>query len=192
LTFNIFRNIRLSMQLFLDTEFTGLHQQAALISLALYNHEDDYFYAEFNDYDSALIGDWLKEHVINALDFHDETEIVYVEGRKQRVKGNSAFIARHLELWISEYAAVEIWADCYAWDWILFCELWGGSMNLPKNIFYIPMDLATYFKSQGVDPDVSRFEFVKEKLIGFSEARQHHALWDAKVERWCYDKLAAI
>lgn len=44
-------------QLFLDCEFTGLHQQSTLISLALVSGGRS-FYAEFNDY-------W-KRNVIEA------------------------------------------------------------------------------------------------------------------------------
>lgn len=48
----------------------------------------------------------------------------------------------------------------------------------------IPFDLCTLFKVKGIDPDVSREEFV-----GMTKGSQkHNALWDAKVIRECYLK----
>lgn len=43
------------VKIFLDTEFTGLHQNAALISLAMVAETGEEFYAEFNDYDESQI-----------------------------------------------------------------------------------------------------------------------------------------
>ena len=177
------------MRIFLDTEYTGLHQQSTLISLALYFDEQNYLYAEFNDFEISQINSWLKDNVMDQLEHSGVNEALHVAGNTWKLKGSRVFVKEKIEQWIAQYPQIEIWADCYAWDWVLFCELWGGSLNLPKNIFFMPMDLATLFKLKGLNPDTSRFQFVKEKLLEFSEAKQHHALWDAKVEKWCYENL---
>jgi len=52
------------MILFLDTEFTGLHQQATLISLALVAEDGQAFYAEFTDYDASQCDDWIQKNVL--------------------------------------------------------------------------------------------------------------------------------
>ena len=42
-----------TMQLYLDTEFTGLEQSAQLISIALVSADERTFYVEFIDYDAT-------------------------------------------------------------------------------------------------------------------------------------------
>ncbi|MEO0639564.1 MAG: hypothetical protein AAFY70_07560, partial [Bacteroidota bacterium] len=58
--------------LFLDSEFTGLHQQAELISLGIVSDTGSTFYAEFIDYDPESITPWLKENVIAHLQFGEK------------------------------------------------------------------------------------------------------------------------
>ena len=39
------------MKIFLDTEFTGLHQYTSLLSIGLVDEDGRHFYAEISDYD---------------------------------------------------------------------------------------------------------------------------------------------
>lgn len=55
------------MRLFLDTEFTGLHQHTTLISIGIVSADGRKFYAEFTDYDKNQIDVWLKENVLDNL-----------------------------------------------------------------------------------------------------------------------------
>ena len=50
--------------LFLDTEFTGLHKDTTLISLALVDKQNRYFYAEFTDYDKYQVDKRLLHSVL--------------------------------------------------------------------------------------------------------------------------------
>ncbi|MBK9270725.1 MAG: hypothetical protein IPM48_03940 [Saprospiraceae bacterium] len=50
--------------LFLDNEFTGLHQRTTLISLALVSESGEEFNVELTDYDRAQVFPWLDEHLI--------------------------------------------------------------------------------------------------------------------------------
>jgi hypothetical protein len=43
------------MRAFLDSEFSGLHKQATLISLGIAYDDGSEFYAEFTDYDKTQI-----------------------------------------------------------------------------------------------------------------------------------------
>jgi hypothetical protein len=54
--------------LYLDTEFTDLHPENKLISIALVDDSGDYFYAELNDtYCLDDCSDFVKEHVLPHL-----------------------------------------------------------------------------------------------------------------------------
>jgi hypothetical protein len=201
------------VKIFLDTEFTGLHQKTTLISLALVAESGEEFYAEFTDYDSSQLTDWLKENVIaklwitNNLPFEKSETGIYLKGDRIEIK-------EALQKWFKQFVeGVEIWADVLAYDWVLFCELFGAARNIPENIFYAPFDLATFFREKkfiapekdekivreqynhyGIDTnamdigkyyiDVKRFLFA-----GIDVQSQHNALADTRAEMECYNKI---
>ena len=182
----------MSTQIFLDTEFTGLHQKTTLISIGLVAENGNGFYAEFNDYDVTQLNDFISQHVLVHL---NKTVMPYTRwtGKEKNifVTGTTQQIKSLLEIWLTQFSMIEIWADALAYDWVLFCELFGGAMSIPKNIFYAPFDLATLFRIKGfIEPvenyskDISRFAFVDA-----DESFRHNALEDAKVELLCYLKL---
>lgn len=182
--------------IFLDSEFTGLHQRTTLISIALYNSDECYFYAEFTDFDTTSLSPWLEEHVLSKLEFNITKTTLIQHGHSIKIKDNSTIIKKFLLKWLSQFNNIEIWADVLAYDWVLFCELLGGarSEEFPSNIFYAPFDLATLFRIKGYilptdqyHRDINRFDFVDE-----DKALQHHALADARVEKLCYQKLMEI
>ena len=178
-------------KIFLDTEFTGLHQNTTLISLAMVAETGEEFYAEFNDYDKKQLNPWIKENVLSRLEMDQENEGFSRNDDTIKIKSNSTKIKRELQNWLAQFESIEIWADVLAYDWVLFCELFGGGLNIPENIFYAPFDLATFFRMKGIiepiskfNNDVSRFEFA-----GIDSSEQHNALADARAEMECFKKL---
>lgn len=167
------------MRVFMDAEFTGLHQNTTLISIGMVAEDGKMFYAEFTDYDEWQVDDWIRKNVIGHL-WHVAPPVSDV----LFVVGDRAEVAVQLRDWLAQWDAVEMWSDCLAYDWVLFCELFTGALGIPSNVYYIPFDLATLMKIEGVDPDVSREEFG-----GMTHGPQHHALADAFAIRACYDKL---
>jgi len=89
--------------------------------------------------------------------------------------------------WLTQFDKVEVWSDCLAYDWVLFCDFFGGAKSLPDNIYYIPFDICTLMKFKHVDPDINR-----ENYSGMAGEAKHNALWDAKVIKACYEKLTEI
>lgn len=158
-------------RIFFDTEFTGLHAGTTLISIGCISETGEEFYAEANDYAVDQVNDWLRQNVVAHLG---------TDG----FQGTRAEIAVELTKWLERVASggqVEMWSDVLAYDWMLFCELWGGATNLPKCVYYIPFDLGTLLKVAGIDPDISREDFADMK----TGALKHNALWDARVIREC-------
>lgn len=166
------------MKLFFDTEFTGLHQNTTLLSIGIIDENGRTFYRELNNYDKSQLNPWLVKHVIGNFEGGKDITVDTLELRKD------------LKKWLEAYdygETLEFWSDCLAYDWVLFCEIFGGAFEVPKNIYYIPFDICTLMKIKGVDPDISREEFA-----GLTENQiKHNALWDAKVIKACYDKLTA-
>ena len=169
------------MKLFFDTEFTGLRQDTTLISIGVVSEDGREFYAELTDYNKSHITPWIQENVIDNL------------GNGEGYwKGDSEYIGKHLRKWLSQFEAIEMWADVLAYDWILFNELvadfTNGYPQLPANVHYIPMDIATVMRMKGVDPDINREEFAE---MGSSQ-KKHNALHDAITTKKCYQKLIKL
>lgn len=170
-------------KVFLDSEFTGLHQGTTLISIGLVT-DNNHFYAEFTDYDETQVDAWLRVNVIEKLIIPDDIW-------KQEInhfKGDTAYIKEKLESWLSQWDEIEIWSDCLSYDWMLFNQLFGHAFNIPSNVYYIPFDICTLMKIKGVDPDISREEFVSDQKVTW-EKEKHNALYDAHVIKLCYYKL---
>jgi len=179
-------------KLFLDTEFTGLHQKSSLISLGMVAEDGSDFYAEFTDYAPEQITDWLKNNVMNHLLFKDweDNQIEGEKGSHWRLKGDRSFITKYLREYLKRFDQVACWLDYAAYDWVLFCELFGGSMHLPPQLYYIPFDLPTLFLIKNIDPDISRESFLEGELSAHDQKGvRHNSLWDAQLTYMAYQKL---
>lgn len=194
------------MNLYFDSEFTGLHKNTTLVSIGIVSDDNRFFYAELNDYDKAQIDEWLKDNVINNLRFsppkNNEREYNVMSRHEQsnpignpmkngyniELRGNSKEVSEALKEWINQFESVKIWSDCLAYDWVLFNHLFGHAFNLPKNIYYIPFDICTLFEIKGIDADISREKFINNSI----EGKKHNALYDAKVIKACYYKLIGM
>ena len=176
------------MRIFLDTEFTNLGQSAQLISIGLVGEGDALFYGEFTDYDPEEATPWVREHVLPLLSGNRLSRAGFAHKRPTMlVQGDTFSISRSLRSWFSQWGgpkSVQIWADVLAWDWVLFCEVFGGAFFIPEQIHYMPMDLATLLWSKGIDPDTTREELGQ---VQWSHPKlhlaKHHALYDALLER---------
>ena len=182
------------MKIFFDTEFTGLSKETTLISIGVVNENSSTFYAELTDYDPSQVDGWIEENVIRNLRFRDRGDFVnQAKPHAWEAKGDKKKIAHALGQWVRTTGGmgekVEIWSDVLAFDWVLFCDLFGGAFSIPEKVFYIPFDLATLLKVAGVNPDIGREEFAEMKA---GEDQKHNALWDAKVIKACHDKAMTL
>ena len=180
--------------LYLDTEFTGLHQTTSLLSIALVADSGESFYAEFTDYSKAAISPWIQDNVLNNFILQADASPT-LKGKHWRLKANSKKIQNALHKFIERFGIIVIWADHVAYDWVLFCELFGGALHLPTNIQYMPMDLPTAFYINGINPDINRAKFVGKKAIKkFPKLaiKRHNALYDAYLLMACVKKILKI
>jgi hypothetical protein len=175
-------------KIFFDTEFTGLHQNTTLISIGLVSECGKTFYAEFNDYDFKQVDDWLKENVINNLQYNGIFQKLDETKNSISYKSTTENIKEKLTTWLEQFGEVEIWSDCLSYDWVLFNQIFGHAFNIPKNVYYIPFDICTLFYAKGIDADINREEF-SEMTEG---SQKHNALWDAEVIRQCFVKLQGV
>lgn len=196
------------MKIFLDTEFTGLHQNTSLLSIGLVDEDGRTFYAELSDYDFTQMNEWLLENVMSHMLFEPakEGEEEYYSASRFKdnpigqdlyksyslnMRGTLNKVKEELEKWLNQYDNVEIWSDCLAYDWVLFNHIFGHAFNIPNNVYYIPFDICTVFKLKDIDPDISREKFIGDRIdnIDLPDMMKHNSLWDAYVIRECYNKL---
>lgn len=155
------------LKIFLDTEFTGLHQSTTLVSLALVAESGEEFYAEFTDYDKQQISLWIEANVISKLFLTTENQ--QYNSSKMYIKGSKAEVKASLVIWLNQFVIednenvqdshkIQIWADVPHYDWVLFCDLFGGPM--PSYIHYICVDVATYLYVQEIAIDIARKKLV--------------------------------
>ena len=175
-------NRKYPTKVFWDSEFTGLHQGTTLISIGMVAETGAQFYSEMTDYDVSQVDEWIFEHVIDRLwcqrYIDPPDEVTYYLGRTEAV-------AKRVRAWLEDLGPVEMWGDVLGYDWVLFCELFGGAQKIPSNVYYIPFDLATKLKEYGLDPDLDREAYAGNDIPG----PKHNALHDALVIQACYNKL---
>lgn len=185
------------MRIFLDTEFTELTQQAQLISIGLAAENGDWFYAELTDYDPSSINPWVNDNVLTLLTGAElaNAELVHIEAN-MACQGNAIAVSHALHEWLKRFGekkgCIHIWADVLAWDWVLFCELFGGarSQSMPKQVFWAPLDLSTLLSTKGIGPDVAREELgTVDLVVPKLKLAKHHALYDAWLEKVIFERL---
>lgn len=206
-----------SVRIFFDTEFTDLKKDCDLISIGACayiegatdeNGEPDVpcFYAESIEFAEEKCSDFVRDQVLPNLmmvgkhdhpiertmfsDSHENTSVA--------MEGTEEDIGDALRTWLLQFKKylkpdeqIEIWSDCLAYDWVLFCDLLGN--NLPKEVCYIPFDLSTLLKVNGVSPDISReyyVEFNSEYRRQLEQLKKngakHNSLFDAMVIYFCW------
>lgn len=204
-------------KIFFDEEFTGLHKKTTLISIGLVSECGKSFYAEFTDYDKSQVDEWLQKNVIDRLLHTDKMNVTIsgweawnsnkkmYENHFERLVdkdadmsdfecvGATPMIKNRLERWLAQFDKIEMIGDCLAYDWVLFCGIWGHAFNIPKNIYYIPFDLATTLRNKGFNPDINREEFIGVEKVNeicsilkqTPESAKHNSRFDAYVIREC-------
>lgn len=160
------------MNLFFDTEFTGLHKDTTLISLGIVSEDGRKFYTEFMDYDISQVTDWIAENVIVNLFldkiYYDTTETKIIQlmkdgfhvsanavgiGKPQYqyyveregtyfVYGKFNYVKRHLHFWLSQFDSVQFVSDVCHYDFVLLIDLFGTAFDLPENVSPVCHDIS--------------------------------------------------
>ncbi len=177
----------------MDLEFTGLQKNTTIISLTLMDVYGNSFYAEFTDYDRSQCNKWIRDHVIAGLRYpdlkHKDTWKHTNHTAVEEYVGDRDFIREKLEYWferlcLTKEEKAELIVDVGAFDWVLFCDLFGGAFEIPECIYYAPIDLSDRFRAAGLDPDTNRAEF--SQLEGLAE---HNSFDDARATLACFVRL---
>ncbi len=171
------------MNIFFDTEFTNLTQDAQFITLAMVSECGKSFYAIFDDWNPEKCSDFVKKEVLTQLDFPHT-----LQPNITTLKGNQKEVATAVKNWLNQFESIQMWADVPHYDWVLFCELFGGALHIPKQIHYMCMDLSTLLFAKGYDINKNRTELLYQDNIP-EHYSLHNALSDAQVGMLLLKKL---
>jgi hypothetical protein len=180
------------MNIYFDTEFTGLHKNTTLISIGLISEDGKTFYAEFTDYDKRQCDTWINENVISHLSL-DIIGVHKDSWKDSKIKGNKSLIKFYLSMWLSQFENVQLISDVCHYDMMLFVDIFGSAWDLPKNVnpscHDINQDIAEWCGiTEKQAFDMSREEILNscEKII---EGDKHNALYDAKIIKGIYEEV---
>jgi hypothetical protein len=151
----------------MDTEFIerGPDYPLKLISIGLVSDTaGNSLYQVSSDFDEAECGEWLRDNVLPNV------------GPGARIPNRG--IARHIREWISEEGGEpEFWGFYADYDWVVFAQLFGTMMDLPKGWPMYCRDIKQMCDSLG-NPRLPEQSTV-----------EHNALWDALWNRDAYHWL---
>ena len=192
------------MNLYFDTEFTGLQKDTSLISLGIISEDGHCFYAKFTDYNQKQVNDWIEENVLAKLELSKEITDLYdvyeVEGTKEEIK-------EALLYWLGELddTHFDLVSDVCHYDMILFIDIFGGAFDLPEFIspacYDINQDIYYSTRSMSEAFDANRESLLKDlaensiddiyyemlPILELSDESKHNSLYDAIIIKALYE-----
>lgn len=185
------------MNLYFDTEFTGLHKDTTLVSIGIVAENGKKFYAEFSDCDESQCDDWIKENVLKYTILGGNDTLVKRLGEDSdttAVLGSKADIRYELGEWLKQFDEVQFVSDVCHYDMVLLIDIFGTAFDLPKNVSAVCHDInQDIAKHYGISEreafDKSREDIVSELCGGFIAGDKHNALYDTEVIKAIYKEV---
>ena len=195
------------MNIYFDTEFTGLVPNTTLISIGCVAETGEKFYAEFTDYNKDLCDDWIKENVLANLLMEGGS----IDGKiddtgnplfDNTVVGSSIFVKNILTKWleiVSKGERIQFVSDVCHYDfYLLVNQIFGGAFSLPDFVNPVCYDICqTLWPDYADDEKLSdlmkeAFDYSREDLCKqingkLPEGYKHNALYDAEVIKMIYE-----
>lgn len=124
-----YRNDVATLRYFFDCEFIDTGATLELLSLAVVCEDGREFYAVNSEADHSHASPWVHQNVLPHLG--DGPHMT----RREIAVNLFAFFSNVM------VKAPELWGWYGAYDWVLFCQLFGPMIHLPKHLPQFPMDL---------------------------------------------------
>lgn len=136
------------MNYFFDTEFYTNDKVLEPISIGIVDENDKSFYAVFNssefDFDSAWNDEWLKDNVLIPIYIEHEDDENFTYENVKYVFDTYGQTKEEIRDGIIEYVSdpnPEFFAYYSSHDFVLFCFIFGGMLELPENYPMYAIDL---------------------------------------------------
>lgn len=156
------------MKYFLDTEFieSGPRKPIQLISIGIVAEDGSQFYAISSEFDPSWASQWVHENVLDHLEAKD------AEPRRTLPQ-----IAEAIRAFVGSDAAPEFWGYYADYDWVVFAQLFGTMMDLPKGFPMYCRDLKQWCDQLG-NPKLPE-----------QSSTEHNALHDARWNKVAWEFL---
>ena len=125
------------MKYFIDTEFAEKPNTIDLISIGIKCEDGRMFYAENMDFNKNLANYWVEANVLPKLRWHNLkfwngfTKVDFDNPKDIRIYGSLIDIRCEILDFIGKDIP-EFWGYYSAYDWVVFCWLFGAMVDLPK------------------------------------------------------------
>lgn len=158
------------MRYYLDTEFDETEAGVFLISLGLVAENGRSLYLVSSDFKDADCNPWVRDNVLPNLIHGLVKPPVPIAEMRTYVE---AFLAEDAGPW-------KFWGYYCAYDWFLFCRLWGGMLRMPVRMPKLCLDLKQVAEVM--------FPGISLKSLVVPENPEHNALadalWNARLGEW--------
>jgi hypothetical protein len=174
------------MRYWLDTEFIEDGKTIELLSIGIVAEDGREFYMENRDADLSKASDWVRANVLPHLK-GDDRDWPGVAVRKEDVALN---VLRFCDP--STYGKPEFWGYYADYDWVVFCQLFGTMMDLPKGWPMYCCDLKQ--EADRIEGWMRVFNSAPDYKLRLPEQGkgEHHALADARWNRAAWEFLVRI
>lgn len=168
------------MRYFLDTEFIEDGKTIDLISIGIVAEDGREYYAISTEFKARKASQWVKDNVLKHL----PPKVPAYEAGPRAWGESKAWkkrdvIKRDILKFCNpdEYGTPEFWGYYADYDWVVFCQLFGAMVDLPKDYPMYCRDIKQLCDSLG-NPKLP--EQGKD---------EHHALADARWNKSAYEFL---
>ena len=112
------------MKFFIDTEFIerGSAYPISLVSIGIVADDGRAFYARSSEYDPGTASDWVKANVL------------------PQVEGMMGLPLKTIAAGVLNFVGTEtpeFWGYYCDYDWVVFCQMFGTMMDLPKRVAHV-------------------------------------------------------
>lgn len=156
------------MRFFLDTEFieAGPTKPIQLVSIGVVSDANEFY--RVAEFDESSVNDWVKANVLPHLGNFQPWPLVDI------ARDVRDFVTR-----MSDGSKPEFWGYYADYDWVVFCQMFGAMIDLPKGWPMYCRDLKQWCDELG-NPELPA-----------QASKEHNALNDARWNRDVYRFLGS-
>lgn len=190
------------MNIYFDTEFTGLRKDTSLVSIGMIDENDRSIYIECDDFDRTYDDPWFKENVYKHLLLSQYETYSFNKRYYDMKKETDVYICNHiyakkkLTEWLLEYKDVQLVSDVCHYDMVLFIDIFGTAFNIPHMISPVCHDINYDISSFYSVTEKRAFEYSREAIVKelygkdyYIKGMKHNSLYDAKVIKAIYEGI---
>lgn len=154
------------MKYFIDTEFieSGPSKPIQLISIGIVSEDGRELYEISSDFDSRDASDWVRQNVLAHLDVPDGS---FCEPLR--------IIADRVISFVGDDPKPQFWGYYADYDWVVFCQMFGTMMDLPKSFPMYCRDIKQLCDDKG-NPKLP--EQGKGEHNALADARWNKLAWE--------------